>query len=82
MAVRIELGTAQELEDPLLHALGDDVLQPLGLVVNLVPAVAQHLHEEHLEEAMVPDQLHGDLSALAGQLLAAVAVVLDEALAS
>jgi len=56
------------------------VLEALGLVVDLIPAVTQHLHEEHFEEAMVPDELDGHLAALAGQLLAAVAVVLDEPL--
>ena len=56
------------------------MLQALGLVVHLVPAVAEHLDEEHLEQAVVAHELEGDLAALAGQLLAAVAVVLDEAL--
>jgi len=48
--------------------------------VHLIPAVAEHLDEEHLEEAVVTDQLERDLAALPGELLAAVAVVLHEAL--
>ena len=76
----VELGTPEELEDPLLHPLRHHVLEPFGLVVHLVPAVAEHLDQEHLEQAVVPHQLEGDLPALAGQLLAAVAVVLDQAL--
>ena len=73
-------GPAEELEDALLHPLRDDVLQPLRLVVDLVPAVAQDLDEEHLEEAVVADELEGDLATFAGQLLAAVLVVLDHPL--
>src|SRR4029077_19910387 len=40
---------------------------------------AEHLDQEHLEEAVVADQLEGDLGPLAGQLLAAVPGVLDPA---
>ena len=80
MTVRIQLRPAEQLEDPLLHPFGDDVLEALGLVVDLVKAVAEHLDEEHLQKAVVPDQLESDFAAFAGQLLAAVAVVLDEAL--
>ena len=35
-ALGIELGTAQELEDPLLHAFGDDVLQAFGFQAQLL----------------------------------------------
>src|SRR5450759_4564831 len=80
VAMRIELWAAEQFEDALLHPLRHDVLEAFGLVVNLIPVVAEHLHQEHLEEAMVPHQLEGDLPALAGQLLASVAVVLDQAL--
>jgi hypothetical protein len=48
--------------------------------VDLVPAVAEHLDQEHLEEAVVADELEGYLPAFAGELLASVAVVLDQAL--
>ncbi len=80
MTVGIELGTAKELEDPLLHPFGDHVLQALGLVVHLVQAVAEDLNEEHLEQPVVPDQLQCNLAPVAGQLLAAVPVVLDKTL--
>ena len=55
----VQLGTAEQLEDPLLHALRDDMLQTLGLVVHLVPAVAEDLDQEHLEQAVVADELQG-----------------------
>src|ERR1700686_1109460 len=66
VAVRIELRAAEQLEDPLLHPLGDDVLEPFGLVVDLVPAIAEDLDEEHLQEAVVADELQRHLAALAG----------------
>jgi hypothetical protein len=49
VTVGIELRAPQQLEDPLLHSFRDDVLQALSLVVNLIPAVAENLDEEHLE---------------------------------
>src|SRR5207244_3778578 len=49
VAVRVELRASEEVEDALLHPLRDDVLEALGLVVHLVPAVAEHPHQEHLE---------------------------------
>src|SRR5438067_1415936 len=78
--MRVELWPPKELEDARLHALGDDVLEPLGLVVDLIPAVTEHLDEEHLHQPVVADELKGDPPAFAGQLLAAVPVVLDQAL--
>src|SRR2546430_981197 len=78
--VRVQLRPAEQLEDSSLHPLRDHVLESLGLVVDLVPGVAQHLDQEHLEQAVVADELEGDLPAFLGELLAAVPVVLDQAL--
>ena len=80
VAVGIELGLAQQLEDALLHAFRDHVLEALGLVMHLVPGVAQDADQEHLEEAVVTNELEGNLAALARELLAAVPVVLHQAL--
>src|SRR5581483_100166 len=80
VAVRVELGPAEKLEDALLHPLRDDVLEALRLVVNLVPAVAENADEEHLEQPVMTDELECDLATLGRQLLAAISVVLDEAL--
>src|SRR5436190_1090613 len=71
---------AEQFEDSSLHPLRDHMLESLGLVVDLVPGVAQHLDQEHLEQAVVADELEGDLPAFLGELLAAVPVVLDQAL--
>ena len=80
VAVGIQLGPAEQLEDALLHPLRDHVFEPFRLVVDLVEAVPEDADQEHLEKAMVADQLQTDLAALARQLLTAIAVVLDEAL--
>src|ERR1700674_637474 len=80
VAMGIELGTSEQLEDSLLHPLGHHVLEPFGLVVHLVPAVTEHPDQEHLEQPVVADKLEGDLPALASELLAAVPVVFYEAL--
>src|SRR5690348_10480523 len=80
MPVRVQLRPPEQLEDPGLHSLGDEVLEALRLVVDLVPGIAENLDQEHLQEPVVPNQLQGDLPAFTRQLLAAVAVALDEAL--
>src|SRR5713226_8840899 len=55
--VGVELGPAQQVKDALLHPLGDEVLQTLSFLVNLVPAVAKHLDEEHLQQPVMPHEL-------------------------
>ena len=80
MPVRVELRPAEELEDASLHGLGDHVLEALGLLMDLVPAVAEHLDQEHLEQPVMAHELERDLSAFACQLLAAIPVVLDQSL--
>src|SRR5713101_7418498 len=80
LPVGVQLRPAEQLEDSSLHPLRDHVLESLGLVVDLVPAVAEHLDQEHLEQAVVADQLEGDLPSFLRELLAAVPVVLDQAL--
>ena len=45
------------LRDPGLEALRNHVLQPLRLLVDLVPAVTQYLHEEGLEKPVMAEHL-------------------------
>src|SRR2546425_2849045 len=80
MAVGVELRPAQQLEDALLHPLRDHMLEALRLVVDLVPAVAEHADQKDLQQAVMADQLQGDFAAVRSELLAAVAVVFDQAL--
>ena len=56
------------------------MLETLRLVVHLVPAVTEHLHQEHFQEAVMAHELEGDLATLSGELLPAVAIVFHEAL--
>ena len=48
--------------------------------MDLVPAVTQDPDQEHLEKAVVTDQLQCDLPPLSGELLAAIAVMPYESL--
>jgi hypothetical protein len=56
VAMGIELGATEQLEDPLLHALRDHVLEVLGYSWD----------EEHLQQSVMPDELERDLPTLAG----------------
>ena len=59
--VGVKGGVAQVLGDPFLQVLADHVLQPFRLLVDLLPPVAQGLVEVGLEEAVVAEDLQGDL---------------------
>ena len=65
--------------DQLLELLGKHVLEHLRLGVDLVPAHAQALDEEELEQAVVPDHLERDEPPAVGQAHAAIRLVLDQA---
>ena len=80
MPVGIRVRAAAELKDPLLHAFRDHVLEALGFFVDLVPAVATDLDQEHLEQTVVAAELERCGPARTGQLLATVAIVIDETL--
>ena len=55
VAVRVPARVAQLGGDALDEQVRDGVLEHLGLVVHLVPAVAEHLDEERLDEPVPPD---------------------------
>ncbi len=63
---------AEDLRDGVLDVLGDGVLQDLGLVVDPVPGDAERVVQVQLQQAVVPDDLQGDLGAAVGQLHALV----------
>src|SRR3981081_4690232 len=63
VTVGIELRSAKQLEDPVLHALRDNVFEATGLVVDLIPAVAQHPDQEHFQQAVMPDHVGVTLAA-------------------
>lgn len=78
IAVRTGRRVAEEFVDARLEILGDDVLEPLRLLVDLVPLVAERLHQVALQQAVVADHLQGDLLAALGQAHAPVGHVGDE----
>jgi len=77
MPVRVELRTAEQVEDALLMRSEITCSSRSALFVDLVQ-LYRGPGREHLEEAVVPDQLERDLPAFTSQLLAPVSVVLDQ----
>ena len=57
MPVWVRVGIAQLGGDPVFQPLRDEVLQPLGLLMHLVPRVAEELVQKSLEQAMVAQYL-------------------------
>ena len=63
--MRIVRGEAERAIDPSLELLGDDVLEPVGLVVDVLDVDAERLREVELEQPVVADHL--ERHALAGR---------------
>ncbi len=63
MAVRAGLGVADRREHALLEHRRHRVLQPLGLLVDLVPGDAEHVGQEALDQAVAADDVLGVLGA-------------------
>ena len=63
---------AQHFVDPLDQPLGDDVLQLLGVVVDLVPAHTHDLHEKEFDQPVSPQDEARQLLARSRQADAAV----------
>ena len=55
---------AERLVDPSLELLGEHVLEPVGLFVDLVDVDPERLREVELEQPVMPDHLERDLLAL------------------
>src|SRR6185437_15653099 len=58
-AMWIAVGVAELGGDPGFEALGDEVFQALGLVVQLIDFVVEHAIQEGLDETVVTDDLQG-----------------------
>ncbi len=69
---------AEHLGDPFLETLRDRVLEPLGLVVHLVPAVPQRLLEVGLEQPVMADHLERDPASGVGEPPSPVPSVLHQ----
>ena len=55
IAVWVHRGVAEHRRHPLDQRVGDGMLQPLGLVVDRVPGVAQERDEIGLDQPVPPD---------------------------
>ena len=54
--VRVDFGVAENGGDPIFETLRDEVFQPLGLVMDLVPGILQNVMQEEFQEAVMPHQ--------------------------
>jgi hypothetical protein len=77
--VWIRVRAAQHFVHPIDEAIGDGVLEKLGLIVYLVPPQPHHLHEEEFDESMAAQDPRGEFFARARQGDAGVGRVLHEA---
>jgi hypothetical protein len=77
-AVRIAVGVAQLGIDAGLEALGDEVLQALGFIVQLVDVVVKHAMKEGLYQAVMPDNLECAAPAHVGKTDTAMAFVFHQ----
>jgi hypothetical protein len=77
VAVGIEAGVAEFGGDALLETLGDEVLEALGLGVNLFEGVIEDLEEKGFNKAMVAEDLEGAFAAGRGETHAAMQLVVD-----
>ncbi len=76
--MRVVRGIAERAVDLRLQLFGDDVLEPLGFVVNGVDVQAQRLRQVQLQQPVVADDLQRDLLAGAGQRHATIRLVCGE----
>jgi len=77
VAMGVELRVAKLGGDALFKALGDEVLEALGFLMDLVPRVVEDSVEEGLDEAMVANDLEGALFSGFGEPDAVVLLVDD-----
>src|SRR5215211_1805115 len=76
-----DLGVGRKAErgvDLRLEAVREMMLEPLGLLVDLVPAEAQRLGEVELEQAVMANDLESDPLARGGQRRTAIRLVCHE----
>ncbi len=78
IAVRIVRRVPERLVDPRLELLGDHVLEPVRLVVDVLDVEPERARQIELEQAMVPDNLERDALAGRGQAGAVVGLVLEQ----
>jgi len=71
-------GIAERLRNELLEILGDDVLQAIRLLMDLIPGEAEFLMQIQLKQPVVADDHEGDALTGRGEGDAAVLAILDQ----
>ena len=74
----VAVGVAELGRYTCFEALGDEVFQAFGFVVQLVDLVVEHPMQESLDEAMVANNLQCTAPARSGETDAAMALILDQ----
>ncbi len=82
MPVRVGVGIAQLGGNPVFQPLGDEMLQALGLLMHLVPRIAEKLVQKSLEQPMVAQHLEGPHFSGIGQAYAVMLLIFHECGAS
>ena len=77
--MRIVRRKAERAVDSSLELLGDDVLEPVGFVVNGVDVKTECLREVELEQPVVTDHFESDPLAGVAEPGATVGLVLEQA---
>src|SRR5262249_19691153 len=75
--VRIVGREAERAVDACLELFGDDVLEPIGLVVHVVDVEPERVREVELEQPVVADHLDGDALSRPGEACAAGRLVIE-----
>src|SRR5204863_1359862 len=78
ISVRVVGRESERAVDPRLQLFGEDVLEPVGLVVDVLDVEPERLGEVELEQPVVTDHLDGDPLPGRCQANALVARVVDE----
>ena len=78
VTVRVKLRVAKFGCDAFFESLGDEVLEALGLLMHLVPGVAEDLVKKGFEEPMMANDFKGAFLSGLGKLHAVVLPVHDE----
>jgi len=76
MPVGIHLGIAKNGGHAVLKPLRDEVLEPLRLVMNLIPGILQNIVKKQLEQAVMSQQFPSSAFARRGQPNAVVLFVM------
>ena len=79
-SVRIQFRMPKLPGNSLLELLGDEMLQPLGLLVQFIDRVIEHAEKERLDQPVMANDLERPLSSTLGQADTPMRFVIHERL--